>query len=377
MIKTYEPLYSRDSLNRIRIWQMEQNGSRYRTVAGLQDGEKVISDWTVAEPKNTDKKNATSGSEQATKEIEAKYKKQKKTGYFEDIKDVDYMGYVEPMLAKQYKDYSNKIDLTKKEYILQCKFNGMRCVATKDGLFTRKGEKYLTCPHIEESLQGFFKAYPDAVLDGELFNNDLRQQLNEISKLIRRTVNISKDDLERSKQLVRYHIYDGYNFGISKDCCYTERKLWIDTNVIDHYNYIMQVQDFPISSQEDLMKHYSSFVDDGHEGVMLRYSNMGYENKRSKHLLKVKPEDDSEAKIVDIIEGLGNWSGTGKTITLDWNGKIFDASFKGSYEQAADFLQQKNKWIGKTVTFLYNGLTGKGTPNFARIDINNCLKLDR
>jgi ATP-dependent DNA ligase len=356
---------------------MEQNGSRHRTVAGLQDGEKVISDWTVAEPKNTDKKNATSGSEQATKEIEAKYKKQKKTGYFEDIKDVDYMGYVEPMLAKQYKDYSNKIDLTKKEYILQCKFNGMRCVATKDGLFTRKGEKYLTCPHIEESLQGFFKAYPDAVLDGELFNNDLRQQLNEISKLIRRTVNISKDDLERSKQLVRYHIYDGYNFGISKDCCYTERKLWIDTNVIDQYNYIMKVQDFPISSQEDLIKHYSSFVDDGHEGVMLRYSNMGYENKRSKHLLKVKPEDDSEAKIVDIIEGLGNWSGTGKTITLDWNGKIFDASFKGSYEQAADFLQQKNKWIGKTVTFLYNGLTGKGTPNFARIDINNCLKLDR
>ena len=377
MIKTYEPLYSRDSLNRIRVWQMEQNGSQYRTVAGLQDGEKVTSDWTVAEPKNTDKKNATSGSEQSTKEIEAKYKKQKKTGYFEDIKDVDDMGYVEPMLAKQYKDYSNKIDLTKKEYVLQCKFNGMRCVATKDGLFTRKGEKYLTCPHIEESLRGFFKAYPDAVLDGELFNNDLRQQLNEISKLIRRTVNISKDDLERSKQMVRYHIYDGYNFGISKDCCYTERKLWIDTNVIDHYDYIMKVEDFPISSQEDLMKHYASFVDEGHEGVMLRYSNMGYENKRSKHLLKVKPEDDSEAKIVDIIEGSGNWSGTGKTITLDWNGKIFDASFKGSYEQASVFLQQKNKWIGKTVTFLYNGLTGKGTPNFARIDINNCLKMDR
>ena len=87
MIKTYEPLYSRDSLNRIRVWQMEQNGSQYRTVAGLQDGEKVTSDWTVAEPKNTDKKNATSGSEQSTKEIEAKYKKQKKTGYFEDIKD--------------------------------------------------------------------------------------------------------------------------------------------------------------------------------------------------------------------------------------------------------------------------------------------------
>ena len=377
MNKNYETLYSRDSLGNIRIWKMEQNGSKYRTVAGLQNGEQVISEWTVAEGKNQGKKNETSSIEQATKEIEAKYKKQKKTGYFDDINSVDDMGYVEPMLAKLYKDYSDKIDFSEGEYILQCKFNGMRCVATKRGLFTRKGEKYLSCPHIEESLAPFFEKYPDAVLDGELFNNDLRQQLNEISKLIRRTVNISPDDLARSEKLVRYYVYDGYDFGISKDCCYKERKKWIDTNVVDFYKYVMPVKDFNINSESDLDKHYSSFIDDGHEGVMLRYSNMGYEHKRSKNLLKVKPEDSEEAVIVDIKEGTGNWSGTGKTITLNWNGKIFDASFKGSYEEAAQFLKDRKKWIGQNVEFLYNGLTGKGTPNFARVDGNNCLKLDR
>ena len=253
----------------------------------------------------------------------------------------------------------------------------MRCVATKSGLFTRKGEKYLSCPHIEKSLAPFFEKYPDAVLDGELFNNDLRQQLNEISKLIRRTVNISQDDLDRSEKLVRYYIYDGYDFGINKDCCYKERKKWIDSNVVSSYKYAMPVKDFAINSESDLDKYYSSFIDDGHEGVMLRYSNMGYEHKRSKNLLKVKPEDSEEAVIVDIKEGTGNWSGTGKTITLDWNGKIFDASFKGSYEEAAQFFKERKKWIGQNVEFLYNGLTGKGTPNFARVDGNNCLKLDR
>lgn len=377
MNKNYETLYSRDSLGNIRIWKMEQNGSKYRTVAGLQNGEQVTSEWTVAEGKNRGKKNETSSVEQATKEIEAKYKKQKKTGYFDDINSVDDMGYVEPMLAKLYKDYSDKIDFSEGAYILQCKFNGMRCVATKRGLFTRKGEKYLSCPHIEESLAPFFEKYPDAVLDGELFNNDLRQQLNEISKLIRRTVNISPDDLARSEKLVRYYVYDGYDFGISKDCCYKERKKWIDANVVDSYKYVMPVKDFDINSESDLDKHYSSFIDDGHEGVMLRYSNMGYEHKRSKNLLKVKPEDSEEAIIIDIKEGTGNWSGTGKTITLDWNGKIFDASFKGSYEEAAQFLKDRKKWIGQNVEFLYNGLTGKGTPNFARVDGNNCLKLDR
>ena len=377
MIKEYDTLYSRDSLGNIRIWKMEQNGSKYRTVAGLIDGEKVTSEWTVAEGKNEGKKNETSASEQAAKEIAAKYKKQKKTGYFESINDVDGMSYVEPMLAKLYKDYSDKIDLSSGDYILQCKFNGMRCVATKHGLFTRKGEKYLSCPHIEKALEPFFEQYPDAVLDGELFNESLRQQLNEISKLIRRTVNISTEDLDRSEKLVRYYVYDGYDFGISKDCCYKERKKWIDNNVVGEYNYIEQVKDFDINSQSDLDKHYNDFIDKGHEGVMLRLADMAYEHKRSKNLLKVKPEDSEEAVILDIKEGVGNWSGTGKTITLEWNGKVFDASFKGSYEQAAQFLKDKKNWIGQTVEFLYNGLTGKGTPNFARVDINNCLKLDR
>lgn len=45
----------------------------------------------------------------------------------------------------------------------------MRCVATKNGLFTRKGEKYISVPHIEEALKPFFDKHPESVLDGELF----------------------------------------------------------------------------------------------------------------------------------------------------------------------------------------------------------------
>jgi len=33
--------------------------------------------------------------------------------------------------------------------------------------------------------------------------------------------------------------------------------------------------------------------------------------------------------------------------------------------------------LGKEVTFLYMGLTGLGTPNFARVDPDNCFKNDR
>jgi hypothetical protein len=104
---------------------------------------------------------------------------------------------------------------------------------------------------------------------------------------------------------------------------------------------------------------------------------MKYEHKRSKNLLKVKPEMDSEAKILKVIEGSGNWGGTAKTATLDWNGKVFDATFKGTQEQLREILKNKSAWVGKTVTFLYNDITGLGTPNFARIDVDNCIKDDR
>lgn len=373
----YPNLYTRDSLGNVRVWYMEQEGDKYRTISGLLEGEKVTSEWTVAKPKNIGKKNETTGEQQAASEVESRYKKQKKTGYSEDVNDIDKPQYVEPMLAKLYRDYQDEIDLGKGEWLLQCKLNGYRCVATKDGLFTRKGERYLSVPHIEEALKSFFKTHPEAVLDGELFNNEFRQSLNEISKLVRKTVNVTEADLKRSKELVHYYIYDGYGFGLDKDHPYHERKQWIDSNVIGSYTHVAKVEDYMLSSRQDLDSHYQTLVDEGHEGAILRRRAMKYENKRSKNLLKVKPEMDSEAKILKVIEGSGNWSGTAKTATLDWDGKVFDATFKGTQEQLKEVLKNQSEWVGRTVTFLYNDTTGLGTPNFARIDVDNCFKLDR
>lgn len=377
MIK-YTKLYKQDSAGNIRVWYMEQDAGKYRTVAGLSSGSLVTSKWTIAEPKNIGQANMTNAAQQATAEILAKYKKQEKLAYHRNVADVTKSRFVQPMLAKKYSDYSGKLESFEEgNWLLQCKFNGMRCIATKAGLFTRKGERYMTCPHIEARLVAFFTKYPDAVLDGELFNMDLRQQLNELSKLIRRTVNITEDDLKKSRELVKFFVYDGYGFTkkLGPTSAYYARKAWIDSHVTNGagIQMIMPVQDIALKSQNDLEEHFSALIQDGHEGVILRYKHMPYEHKRSKNLLKVKLEDDAEAAIVDIVEGKGNWSGTGKKIVLNWKGRQFEAAFKGTREQAAQFLKDRKRWIGQTVTFLYNGLTGLGTPSFARVDINNCI----
>jgi ATP-dependent DNA ligase len=383
MNKTFPTLYSKDTNGNTRIWYMEQNGHLYRTHSGVKDGQIVISDFSTAESKNVGKKNETSASEQATAEIEAKYKKQLKTGYHENENDADLgTDYVEPMLAQTLHKLSKKPNYQKEVWGMQCKFNGNRCVATKHGLYSRKGEKYLSVPHIENALKSFFDAYPLAILDGELFNNDLRQQLNEISKLIRKTKNIDASDLAASEKLVKFYIYDGYNFTgksdvLDEEVPYSERKNWIDKVVIPLSDYFVEVDTKIVKSDDHMNELFQTLLADQQEGGILRKMDSGYEHKRSKNLVKVKSEDDSEATILDITDGDGNWKGAATNVTLNWKDKTFDGVFKGNYARRAEILKNKKDWINKNVTFLYMGLTGLGTPNYARIDPDNCFKTDR
>lgn len=383
-VKSLDPfpvLYSRNSDGSVQTWKVEIEKDHYRFCSGRKGSpNQVISEWTTCKGKNLGKANATSGEAQAMKEARAAMtKKLKSGGYWENESDIDQARYIEPILAKSYKDYADDIDFSKEDWGAQNKYNGICCLITSKGAISRKGETFITIPHIIESLKGFFKQHPSAVLHGELFNDNYRQKLNEISKLCRKTVHITPDDFSESERLIRYYIYDGYfpDDGLGEDAPYRKRKSFIDSEVIGKYSYCEHVPTVPIHSEAELDKEFKTRIKRGDEGNILRNMNMPYEHKRSRNLLKVKELNDDEAVILDIKEGTGNWSGTGKIITLKWNDKVFDATFKGTLEQGAKFLKDKPNWIGKTVTFLYNGLTGLGVPNYARVDINNCLKGDR
>jgi len=381
MIKKYETLYSKDSTGKIRIWFQEQDGANYRTVSGVKDSDNLVtSEWTIAESKNAGKKNATTGIEQATAEIKAKYKKQRKTGYTTIISDVDTAcNYIEPILAKNYKDYDETVDFSKEEWGMQTKFNGICNITSINGCFSRKGEHFVMLKHIEKALVPFFKKFPDAVLHGEAFNDDYREQLNEIVKLCRKTVHITEDDYNQSEKLIKYYIYDGYceSAGVGENVQYSKRKEWIDKNVIGKYSNCIEVKTVIVKDKKHLDEFFGERIERGDEGVILRKMNMKYSHKRDKNLLKYKPLDSDEMTILDIKEGSGNWANKAKIITLKMkNGKIFDGTFKGSMKDAEICLKEKNKWIGKIVTVYYNGITGLGCPQYCQFDYNNCLRVD-
>jgi DNA ligase-1 len=382
-MKTLPTLFSRTSTGAIQTWQMIVDGNKYYSITGQQDGKKIENEPTVCEGKNIGKKNETSPSEQAYSEAEAKWDKKSKTGYTTDVSKIDECtSYVEPMLAKNFEDRLDKIDW-KKGVFVQNKYNGNRATAQLENgqvvLKTRKGELWASVPHINDDLIKFFSKYPLAILDGELFAESLVSSLNELARIVRREKDFTVEQIKRSEELVRFWVYDGYGFSdkLGQSSKYEERKLWIDENLPKFSRYYRHVETVECHSFDEVNLVYKKYISEGQEGAIIRIKGSQYENKRSSFLLKWKPEMDAEGIIVSLHEGDGNWAGAAKTATIQWNGKTFDATFTKSYELGVDRLNNPEKWIGKTVTFLYNDLTGLKIPNFARINPLDCFKNDR
>ena len=84
---------------------------------------------------------------------------------------------IKPMLA--HKVNNNKIDWSEDVFI-QPKLDGVRCIFTKYGAYSRTGKKFYNLRHVELELKDFFIKNPFAVLDGELYNHDLRDDFEQI-----------------------------------------------------------------------------------------------------------------------------------------------------------------------------------------------------
>ena len=116
---------------------------------------------------------------------------------------------IKPMLA--YKVDKKPVDWSENVFI-QPKLDGVRCVIQLDNnnkvvAHSRTGKQFFNIAHIEESLQDFFAHSPDIVLDGELYNHDLRDDFEKIISLVRKQKPTSDDRLQ-AKKLIQFHCYD-------------------------------------------------------------------------------------------------------------------------------------------------------------------------
>ena len=269
---------------------------------------------------------------------------------------------IKPMLA--HKVNENRIDFSE-EVFIQPKLDGVRCIFTKDGAYSRTGKEFHNLQHIKIDLEKFFEQQPHTVLDGELYNHDLRDDFEQIISLVRKQKPTDEDRLNAHK-LIQYHVYDVYlNYSkVSESLSYSNRLNWLLSSKNLWSNSVIPVETHCVKKYEEAANmHYDGFLKQGYEGSILRL-NGPYEQKRSYNLQKFKDFSDTEATIVGYEAGKGKFTGLiGKFLMIDDNGIEFGCPIgKGyNYDDRRFILNNIHDYMGKRATFTYFERTKAGS----------------
>ena len=266
---------------------------------------------------------------------------------------------INPMLA--YKVNKKPVDWDEKVF-MQPKLDGVRCIIQLDDsgktmAYSRTGKPWKNIEHILTNLQPWFDFHPDVILDGELYNHDLRDNFEKIISLVRKQKPTEEDRLE-AKELVQFHCYDYAN---GYDLYNTRNNNLVKT---DMYSYcVIHVPTKLIHTQAGSETQHRVNLANNYEGSILRL-NRPYQRKRSYGLQKFKDFSDTEAMIVGYVEGKGKRTGTlGKFLMQDDEGVEFGCPpGKGyNYGDLTNILENITDYMGKRATFTYFERTKSGS----------------
>jgi len=261
-----------------------------------------------------------------------------------------------PMLAYPVSDkpinYNDKV-------FMQPKLDGVRCLIQYDNsevkAYSRTGKEWKNIDHILFNLKPWFALNPNVILDGELYNHDLKDDFEKIISLVRKQKPTDLDALE-SADMVQFHCYDI----VDETKTFEERKTFI-TQAVPRNHCIKHVPTVYCASDYDAKVFHKSNLSAGYEGSILR-TNDTYACKRSHNLRKFKDFHDAEATLLAWVEGKGKRKGTvGKFMAVDADGNEFGMPVMDKFDYLQKNFRKMRNWVGKTATFTYFERTKAGS----------------
>ena len=257
---------------------------------------------------------------------------------------------IKPMLAHKFDPAKVVWD----DYVyMQPKLDGVRCLFTKNGAFSRTGKRFMNIKHIEKDLEHVFEALPWLVLDGELYNHNLRDNFEKIISLVRKQKPTEEDKYE-ARVWTQYHVYDytGIDYKSGEGQRYRQRMH--NLNVSDIYSPSVRHVESKIVATPAMSKViHQEHLDKGYEGSIMRL-NSTYQQKRTYSLMKIKDFYEAEAEIIGWVEGKGKRIGTiGKFIAADSDGNRFGMPVMDKFKYLQDNFEKMQGWKGKIATFTY------------------------
>lgn len=367
----------------------------------------------ITEGKNIGKANETNVFTQALRDAYSKYKKQlrktdkgQKKGDIIDKADIT-ANLFPPMLAQKLKDQKKPPkwgdECIKENINVQRKYNGVRSPSFLINdiviMYSRTRKIYSGLTDIKKELKPMFEQFsldnPGEILylDGEIYSHGL--DLQTISGLTRRILDdkIAADD-EKLISTLNYYVYDCFRMKDGKliGDKFTERNA-ILTKLFNKFNSnsrVIQVETYQVTSMAEAEQYYTQFLGEKFEGAMVRLDapyEFSYNDYHSKHLLKMKPREDEEFKIVGYTQGVKGKAKGSLMFVLETNhadpkkkkqfiikpGGITDEESKKLFSEMSTVEKDgktvfENKYLGKKLTVLFDEYSKDKVPVRATTD---------
>lgn len=245
-------------------------------------------------------------------------------------------------------------ELHQETYIIQAKLDGQRAFATlingEIKLFSRLNNEVKGMEHIKRELANILTNEGE-VIDGELYAHG--SSFQEIIK-----------GIKKNSQEVQFYIFD-----IIRDYKTPYFTRWHEVkNTVKGFNKLQIVPSVnnPTDDPEEIKQHLQYILNRGYEGIILR-ADEPHQNGRTENILKLKPVQDDEYIIRDIVKtSKGHY--IAELVTAE--GLTFFASLTGSHDEKEEIYNSKSELIGKPATVRHNGFTDSGLPRFPRFIIS-------
>lgn len=257
-------------------------------------------------------------------------------------------------------------ELTNLKYPLyvQPKYDGFRAIFKDGKFYTRSGLIY---PNI--NLDTYFRdlsGLHNHVLDGELYIHG--GPFQDLAKVL------NAEEAAIPKGL-KYHVYDCIpvsDWDAQKTKLgYIDRLKLLRGIVNDSIGDYSKVIDAPTDLVEDasqVVEIYKKYLKSGYEGCMLKSVEGYYQWKRvtlkSQEMVKLKPFETLDLKVIGIYDGEGKFEGKAGGILVDYNGVTVRCGSGFDDAVRNDLSKEPNSYIGKTAEIKYFEETEDGSLRF-------------
>ena len=250
------------------------------------------------------------------------------------------------MLAKVYHP---GVDLA--DYWVSEKYDGVRGYWDGQQLLTRGGERV-------QAPAWFTAGWPSTPLDGELWAG--RGQFARASSTVRQQM--SDDAAWRG---MRFMVFDMPGHAGT----FTERITAFNAAVTQiHQPWVVAVVQTRATTHAALLAQMHRVVKAGGEGLMLHRGASLYTAARNDDLLKVKPHEDAEARVLGHQAGRGKYAGMLGALLVEsvpsGNAAATSVRFKIG-TGLSDAQRRHPPPVGSVVVYRFRGLTDAGVPRFA------------